>query len=214
MTDIFQEVDEEVRHERFKQMWRKYGWIVVAAAVLLIVGVGGYEGWKAYERDRQLGESAQFSQALNKADNGNLEAGIAELSTLATEGAYGYGDLAAFEAARLRIENGDLAGGVATYREIAGDSSVDPSLRQMARLLAVMHGLDQGDPAALEADLEPLTQEGNPFRPAALELAALLALRQGDAEAARQRYALVADDATAPQGIRTRAAQMLSALGE
>ena len=187
---------------------------MVTAAVLVVLGVGGYEGWKAYERDQQLGESSQYSQALNKAENGNLDGGISELSTLAEEGSYGYSELASFEAARLRIENGDLDGGIAAYREIAQDSGTDQSLRSMARLLAVMHGLDRGEPAALEADLEPLTQEGNPFRPAALELGALLALRQGDTETARQRYTLISDDATAPQGIRTRAAQMLAALGE
>lgn len=214
MTDIFQEVDEEVRHERYKQLWQKYGWVVIAAAVLLIVGVGGYEAWKAYRQDQQLEEATRYTQALDALQAGNVENGLDTLTQLAEDGSYGYSQLAAFEAARARIEAGDLAAGVAAYRGIAEDSDVDSSLRDMARLLAVMHGLDQSDPANLQAELAPLTEPGNPFRPAALELSALLALEQGDTAAARERYTQIADDTSAPQGFRTRAAQMLTALGE
>lgn len=214
MTDIFQEVDEEVRAERYKKLWQKYGWIVIAAAVVLVIGVGGYEGWKAYRQDLQLEESTRYSNALETIESGNAQQGVAELTALAEEGSYGYGELAAFEAARARIEAGEVEAGVAAYREIAEDGSADPSLRAMARLLAVMNGLEQGDPADLQADLAPLTETGNPFRPAALELAAMIALRQGDTQTARERYAQIADDPAAPQGLRTRAAQMLNGLGD
>lgn len=213
MTDIFQEVDEEVRAERYKKLWQKYGWVVVTAAVLLVIGVGGYEGYKAYRMDQQLEESTRYASGLAAVESGNAQQGIAELSALAAEGSYGYAGLAAFEAARARVESGDAEGGVAAYRAIVEDGSVDSSLRAMARLLAVMHDLDQGDPAALQSELEP-TQAGNAFRPAALELSALLALRQGDQAAARARYTEIADDPAAPQGMRTRAAQMLTGLGE
>lgn len=213
MTDIFQEVDEEVRAERFRKLWQKYGWIVITAAVLLVVGVGGYEGWKAYREDQQLQESSRFSSAVDALEAGETQQGLAALESLAAEGSYGYAQLAAFEAARAKIEAGDTAAGVAAYRDIATDDAMDPSLRSLARLLAAMNGLEQGDPASLQADLEPLTETGNPLRPAALELSALIALRQGDVAAARERYSQIADDPAAPQGIRTRAAQMLNGLG-
>ena len=214
MTDIFQEVDEEVRHERYKQLWRKYGWVVIAAVIALVVGVGGYEAWKAYRQDQQLSEAAAYNEALATIQNGNLEAGAEAMSQLAEDGSYGYAQLAAFEAARARIEAGQVQQGVDAYRAIAADGGVDESLRDMARLLTVMHGIDLGDPAGLQGELAPLTEEGNPFRPAALELSALLALEQGDRATARERYAQIADDTSAPQGYRTRATQMLATLGE
>lgn len=214
MTDIFQEVDEEVRHERYKQLWKKHGWVVVVAAVALIVGVGGYEAWNAYRQDRQLEEAARYGEAMGTIQNGNLEAGVEAMSRLAEDGSYGYAQLAAFEAARAQIEAGRTEQGVAAYRAIAGSADYDDSLRDLARLLAVMHGIGLGDPAGLQDEIAPLTEAGNPFRPAALELSALLALEQGDRATARQRYAAIADDTAAPQGYRTRATQMLATLGE
>jgi hypothetical protein len=91
----------------------------------------------------------------------------------------------------------------------AGDEFVSS-----ATVLAVLHQMDQGDPAALEARLEPLTQAGSGFRPTALELTAVLALRRGDLERARALYTEIADDRSAPAELRRRASQMLTALGQ
>ncbi len=62
--------------------------------------------------------------------------------------------------------------------------------------------------------LEPLFAAGNGFRPLAMELDAILALREGDREKARQLYTEIADNLTAPPGLRSRAAQVLASLGE
>ena len=37
MSDIFHEVDEEVRREQLKKLWQKYGWLVIAACVLVVL---------------------------------------------------------------------------------------------------------------------------------------------------------------------------------
>ncbi len=75
-----------------------------------------------------------------------------------------------------------------------------------------MQQMDDGDPAALEARLEPLIASGSGFRPIALELIAVLALREGDTARARDLYTQIADDRTAPAGTQRRAARMLLAL--
>ncbi len=48
VSDIFHEVDEEVRRERFKQLWERYSIFIVAIAVLIIAGVGGWRGYEYY----------------------------------------------------------------------------------------------------------------------------------------------------------------------
>jgi len=42
MSDIFQEVEEDVRRERYEQLWKKYGNYMVAAAIVVVMAVGGY----------------------------------------------------------------------------------------------------------------------------------------------------------------------------
>src|SRR5262249_62201699 len=41
VSDIFQEVDEEVRREQLKKLWDRYGNYAVAAAFLLVAAVSG-----------------------------------------------------------------------------------------------------------------------------------------------------------------------------
>ena len=79
--------------------------------------------------------------------------------------------------------------------------------------MSVLHRLDSGNPDSLTEELAPLTADDNPWRYSALELMALLAHRAGDKTRAVEHYTRLADDAAAPQGLRARAAEMLSYLG-
>ena len=41
MSDIFSEVDEELRREQLRKLWEGYGVYLIAACVLLVAAVGG-----------------------------------------------------------------------------------------------------------------------------------------------------------------------------
>jgi hypothetical protein len=97
---------------------------------------------------------------------------------------------------------------------LAASDAAGSALQGTARLFFVMNQIDDGDPGELRVMLEPLLVAGNGFRPLAMELNAVLMLREGDRDAARQIYAEIADDLTAPPGLRARAAQVLASLAE
>ena len=42
LTDIFHEVDEEVRRERLQKLWERYSIYIIALAVLIVAGVGAW----------------------------------------------------------------------------------------------------------------------------------------------------------------------------
>ena len=89
-----------------------------------------------------------------------------------------------------------------------------PSIyRDLALIMSVMHDLDIGDPAQLSASLTGLMAADNPWRHSAKELTALAAQKAGDKSKAGKLYKELADDATAPSGIRARAAEMSAILG-
>jgi hypothetical protein len=50
MSDIFREVDEDVRRDRFEQIWKQYGSLIVAAAMIMVAAVAGsarrFRGWR------------------------------------------------------------------------------------------------------------------------------------------------------------------------
>ena len=132
-------------------------------------------------------------------------------AVLAREGG-GYSLLAAFEEAEMLAKSGDRKAAIAAYDQLAGGSGTDPEFRDLAVLLSVMHGLPDGDPKAAVERLQPLTASGNPWRASALDLTAAAKLKSGDRGGALEIYKELADDLSAPQGLRARAAEMAAAL--
>ena len=214
MADIFKEVDEEVRRERLTEWWKRYGNAAIALIAALVLGVVAWKAWGYFEEQRKLEQADAFVAALSLSESGQSEDALAAFAALSDEGEKGYPLLATFHQARLLLEAGDAPGAIALWDKIADSDQAGPSFRGVATLLSVRSQIGTTDPAELRARLEPMTSEGQAFRSGALELLAILALQEGKDEEALNLYRQVADDLTAPPGLRARAAQMLAALGE
>ena len=227
MPDIFDEVAEDLRADRAKALAVRYGGVVLVAVLLLIAGIGGWQVWR-WQHSRQAQATAdQFLGAMRTA--GEPPTGAAEatparqqatqqatetFSRLAADAPEGYRTLARLRAAGLQAEAGDKAAALALWDQVTNDGSADQRLRDFASLLWVQHQLETGDPAALQARLQPLTASGNAWRAMAQETAAWLALRTGQTEQAKDALRKLAADITVPEGVRGRAAGLLAQLGE
>lgn len=214
VSDIFQEVDEELRRENFAKLWARYGKYVIVLAVLLVLATVGFTQWRQYQLHQREAEGARYVAALNLARQGKDQDAAAALAAIARQAGGGHATLARLEDAALKARSGDADGAAAAYEALAADGSVDPVYRDVARLLAAQYGLKSGDPKAIIAKLAPLTATDNPWHPSALELTALAEIKAGDRASARATYQRIADDLAAPQGLRARAAEMLTALAE
>ncbi len=210
MADIFQEVDEELRRDKAQEWWRKYSLYVYIVAAVVVVGTGGYQAWIAYDLDQRSKRSADFAAALELADDGDQAGAIEALAAL--EDSSGYGLLAQFEQARLLAASGDSDAAIALWDALASNASSGAAYQGIATLLSVLHQIDDGDPSALEARLQPLAAAGAPYRASALELLAVLALNAGDTDTARAHLTEIADEAGAPGNLRRRATQLLATL--
>ncbi len=211
---LLREVDEELKKERYAELWKQYGNYVIGAALAVVLGVGGLQGWSVYQAGQREAEGERFAQAMALAQAGRPEEAGVAFASLAGDADAGYATLARLQAAALRARQGDTGGAVDIYDAIAGDSAIDELYRDLAVLLAVMHQLDTGEPAALTARLEPLSADDNPWRYSAMEFTALLAERAGDRLRAREIFTRLGDDPEAPAGLRARARELLSFLGD
>lgn len=211
MSDIFREIDEELRRDNLLKLWQRYGKYVIAVAGLAVVVAGGIVAWRDHQASERLAEGARYSSALDLARTGKDAEAAAAFATLARD-AGGYGVLAAFEEAELLAKRGDRKGAAAAYDRLAANAGIDPEFRDLAVLLSVMQALPDGDAKTAVDRLQPLTASGNPWRASALDLTAAAKLKAGDRDGAREIYQQLADDLAAPQPLRARAAEMVAAL--
>lgn len=210
--NLFKEIDEDLRQERYTALWKKYGKYVILLAVLLVASVGGVQTWEIWDLNRRSEQSTQFEQARQAASANRIDEALKSLEILKNDGHSGYALLARFNRAGLMAQSGDAGSAVQNYLSIAADTDVDRIYRDLSLVLATLHELDRGDPPLLIRRLAPLTVAANPWRHTAKEFSALLAARQGDKAGARNLFRELADDATAPTGIRARAAEMSTIL--
>ncbi len=215
MGDIFREIDEELRQEKFQKLWREYGRYVIAGAVAVVVAVAGVSGWQQYQDSQRLADGARFAAAKALSDDGKTEDAAALFASLARESGTSYGTLARFHEAALSARKGDTGAALSLYDALAADSGVDAPFRDLATILAASVRADGSSPdtAGITARLEPLIDVGGTWRHSALEILGTLAHRSGDIAKAKKLFERIVDDIEAPRGVRTRAAQMLAIMG-
>jgi hypothetical protein len=211
VSDIFREIDEELRRDNLLKLWSRYGRYLIAGVVVALVIAGGVVAWREHLASERRAQSARYAAALALA-RGGKDADAVKLFSSVTQDGGGYGLLSAFETAALTARAGDAKSAAAAYDKIAATPDVDPELRELAVLLSVVQGLNDGDPQAAIARLEPLTASGKPWHASALELTAAAQLKAGNKPAALDIYKKLADDLAAPEGVRARAAEMAAAL--
>lgn len=211
MTDIFREVDEEIRKERYAALWKKYGPYVIGLAVLIVLAVAGYQAWTAYQREQAIEASNAFAAANQQFYDGGHGAAVESLAKLADPDAGGYGLLAAFRRADILAIDGEEAAAIEIWRRIAEEAPQE-DFRTLAELFVIMHRFDEADPAELDSRLAGMAESDSPFRTTALELQALLAVKQGDEARAAELYKEIADGANIPPQQRQRATELLARL--
>ena len=213
MSEIFREVDEEVRHEQMIKLWRAYGKYAIALAAAVIFGVVGSVGWKEYSLKQRLVDGTQFAQALELLNDDQPALAAERFARLADSAGAGYAALAQLRHAEAQAASGDTAGAIITLDALAEDGSVDEDLRDLASLLAVLHLLDKGPTDGLDQRIEPLLAADSPWRASAREISGLIAFRRGDTERAREIFTELVGSAETPNGIRSRAAELVAILG-
>ena len=214
MSQFIREVDEELRRENWEILWKKYGKFAIAAALALVLGTAAVVGWREYDRDRRMTAGDGFGMVIAEVENTKDPAWAADmLAAYIADAPAGYATMARLREAKLRADAGDREAAIALYEALAADSAVEPLFRDLAAFYSVRMQVDGGDAITLDARLSLLAADGNPWRYSARELQAVVALNSGDSAAAREIFTRLADDMEAPDSLRTRATEMLRAMG-
>lgn len=209
-SEFFREVDEAVRHERYKRLWDRYGIFAIIGACLIIAGVAGYKGW-IYWRDKQAGDAgAQFTEALTLAKAGDAAKAREAFRQLAESGPSGYRVLARFQLAVAEAKAGETDKAVASYDALSNDAAVDDILKGYATIQAATLKLANTDYAEMERRLKSLTEGKSPWRFSARELLGLSAYKLDNMPEADKQFTALAGDESTPSNMRERADMMLA----
>ncbi|WP_075654463.1 tetratricopeptide repeat protein [Pseudochrobactrum sp. B5] len=211
MTDdsFIREVNEELRSEQVRAVWRRFGPVLIGGAVAVVIGTAGYVGYEYWRESKAAVSGDQFLTALDLAGEKKTDEALSALKKLETEGAGSYPVLAQLRTATLLEQKKDMAGAVTAFDAVAADSKAPVALRDVAKLRAAYILVDTGSYEDVAQRAETLSADGNPMRGSAREVLGLAAYKAGRADDARKLFQQNADDAAIPVNLRQRANTML-----
>ena len=85
MSELFDEVDEEVRRERLKKLWDEYSIYIIAGALLIIAAVGGWRGYQYLEAKKAAEAGAAFDKAVELSEQNKHAEAEAAFTDLAAK---------------------------------------------------------------------------------------------------------------------------------
>lgn len=211
MVDLFEEVEEQLRSDRYLDLLRRLAPWVTGALVLVLLGYFGFWGFKAWQ-DRNLAAAASsYQKGIDALSQGD-EAG-AKASFQATEnaGAPGYKTLALMQMAAANLAQGRDADAAKLYDQAAA-AAPNQILGDLARLRAAQALLDTAPLAQIQTRLKPLTDAKRPFSVYAKEALAMAELLAGQTTQAKRDFTVVSLSFGAPDDMRQRAQLAISAI--
>jgi hypothetical protein len=211
VTELFDEVDEEVRRDQLKRLWDQYSIYIVAGALLIIASVGGWRGYQYLEAKKAAEAGSAFDAAVDLAEQNKPAEAEAAFNKLAATAPSGYRMLARFRAA-AEVATRDPQAGAKIYDDISADRSVGAVEQDLARIRAAGLLLETASYPNILQRLETSTGPEATFRHTARELLALSAWRANDTTAARQWLDMIANDGETPSGLRSRAESLQALL--
>lgn len=212
--DVFREVEEDMRRERMRELWDRFGVYVIGVACAVVLLVAGNAMYSNYAAGVASDASEQFLNANQTLDeDGASEGAVTEaeeaLATLSKSGPGGYRPLAQFRLAGAKQAEGDNEGARTLLDEIADNRNVDVTLRDLARIRAAMVSLALDDFTGVENRLTDMTGFESPWRHTARELVGLAALEAGNTERAQTILSEAIIDTETPPSLRQRAQSYL-----
>ncbi|MCY6381728.1 tetratricopeptide repeat protein [Hoeflea prorocentri] len=209
---FIREVDEELRSDRMKSIWKRFGKYIIALAVLIVLGTAADRGYDYWQENQASKSGDTFLAALNLAREGRQDEALEALRGLENDGYGAYAALARMRAATVLADSGDHQGAISDFSTIGNDRGIPTAIRDIARVRAAYLLVDHGSYEDVSAQVEVLTGADNPMRHSAREALGLAAWNQGDLIQAKQWFQQIADDTGVPAGITQRAQLMLDVI--
>lgn len=211
MSDIFQEVEEDLRRDKWNELWDKYGsWLLMGMGGFVIV-IGGLLWWGDFQEKQREARSDQFLEAARLIEEGNVDAGLVELDAIIAKGDKGYAALALLRKGSELNGKGDREGAIAAYEQLAASNLGNKSLRDLAMVKAGWLLAETADFETLQMRLAPVVSGESEWSAAAKEIVAFGAFKDGELETARSLYTeILRDRLHTTQGIQGRSSNMLA----
>lgn len=211
MADVFDEVEEQLRSERYNEVFRRWGPAVLGGVALFLLVLLAFLGFQSWQNQQAGKASIAFNGAIEAYQQGDAAKAFSTFEQISKTGTPVYKSLSLMAMGGIRLEQGE-AGQAAKYFDDAAKADSEASLADLARLKSAFATMDTAPFKDTEAKLMPLTGEKRPYRFQAKEAIAFARLAAGDAKGARSAFSALQTTLGVPDSMRERAQAAVAAI--
>jgi len=207
VSDIFQEIDEDLRQDKVARLWKAYGKYLVSLAIFIILAIAGYRFIEHINEENREQASELYELASEAGRTGDKKAAIELFSDERFNETIGYAIISKLKKATLAKSNNDPEGMAIVLKQIVTNEEIPSYLRNLARLKLIASGSDN-----YISQLDALIEGDGPWKFLALELKGGMELEVGNLKEARSIFEELTIEANTPNNMRRRASEILKAL--
>lgn len=211
-NEFIREVDEDLRNQQLSDFWKKYGKFIIAAAVLIVLLVAGFQGLGKYRESLYLEQADKYAKALEQVKTFDNSGAVVTLNELTASGVEGFEILSAFKLAEIELGKGNTEAAVEVLDNFISTSDADKVYKELAGIQAALLTLDTASYDQISDRLAAMTANGNPWQFLAQELLALSALKNGNTEEAKRLMTDISQNLEAPENVKQRINQLMGVI--
>lgn len=212
-NSIFDEINEELKHDEVLKFLKEHQKIVLCTVVLLIIGIVGYSAWYSNKKQRLeiittglYNEVYSSEMTKNDAAKKKTEAALENLEKNAPAELVPL--ISLIKTGRKISATEDVTKVAKQLLELSEKKGVDIVWRDLATLMYVSYKLEPED--KLLERLEKLTGEDHPFRFTAMEKIAMSHENKGDHDKAVEILTKITESKEAPKTMKERIAKFVN----
>jgi len=213
VSDVFQEVDEELREEKYKSIWRKYKYYVIGGVILFVLAIAANAFWKDYNLKEINDRSERFFTALEMAqeDKVNAITLLEEFASKEEKNAKYNVLIARFSEAAIRRSEKDFNGALAIYENLA-NNNISDFYADYAKLSSAEMLIALNNKKEARLILDNLINNSSDLKYIAMEYLGYIEIDEGNFSKARTIFINITEEASSSVNMKNRSREVLSIL--
>lgn len=211
---LFQEINEELKQEKMRNFWKKYGILATVVVIAALTFAVSFESIKAWQNKKAQTWSDAYAYAYNLQVQGKYDESIAVFKDIEQQNGGIYRDIAQMQIANVLLEQAKNDEALTVLTALVNNPDANASIQNMAVFKLASYKLDNAPREEVEALLNRLIIDNGSWVNVAKEMKAMLEIREGNLSQALEIYNDILNNNELSDTLKSRVQDMISVLTE
>lgn len=211
---LFQEINEELKQEKMRNFWKKYGILATVVVIAALTFAVSFESIKAWQNKKAQTWSDAYAYAYNLQIQGKYDESIAVFKDIEQQNGGIYRDIAQMQIANILLEQAKNDEALTVLTALVNNPDANASIQNMAVFKLASYKLDNAPREEVKALLNRLIIDNGSWVNVAKEMKAMLEIREGNLSQALEIYNDILNNNELSDTLKSRVQDMISVLTE